>query len=163
MAIKFHCILNWGGPKKGSSQFEIPYFLFHPLGGHLIMEDSWKYRTDDDEMAAMGNIFNEILRTGELTFPIPADKTSAVLALQEANASRGKVTIFIGLLQYDQAGRSKPAHVGLQLVDAGVATLFSRQMKLMDQVTGTVTDKLYYVVSFKGAPAKNLKTMTAPV
>jgi hypothetical protein len=163
MAIKFHCSLKWGGPTKESSQFEIPYFLFRPLRGHLIMEDSWKYRTDDDEIAAMGTVFGEVSRTGEITFPIPADKTSAVLALQEANASGGKVTILIGLLEYDQAGRSKPIHVGVQLVNAGVTSLFARQMKLTDQVTGTVTNKSYYVVSFKGAPAKNLKTMTAPI
>jgi hypothetical protein len=163
VAIKFHCSLEWGGDgsQKGSSQFQIPYFLFHPLRGQLVMVDSWKYRTDDDEIAAMQNVFNAILMTGEITFPIPAEQTRAVAALQQANLSRGKVTILIGLLQYNQ-GRSQPLHVATKLVNAGVSSLFQRQMQLIDEVTGTVTNKLYYVTSFKGTPVKNLKTLVAP-
>ena len=163
MAILFHCMLHWGGEAKGYAQFDLPYFLFHPHGGHLISVDSGSYRTDQEEIDQMGRIFDQIVTSGEMTFPIPSKQIQAVFGLQNASQSRSTVEFAVGLIQYDEkSGRSTPLQVAFRLKDAKVKQIFPRKMKFVDPVTQTDSEELYYVASFKSPPAKNLRTMEAP-
>lgn len=107
--IKFHFMLDWvADGKRGSAQFDAPYFMFQPKRGGWTSEEWTQYRTDDEAIAQIGRDFDQITRTGTIVFPVPARETEAVWALQNAREGGRTVNLAMGLLQYDDSGRTKP-------------------------------------------------------
>lgn len=159
MSITYHCILSWDGKDKGSEQFDIPYFDFRPVHGHLVVEDRFKYRSDDEQVSKTSAVFTQILRTGEITFPVPADNTNAVHRLRMSLQAGSNVTVLIGLLQVDQSGATKPLQTGMRLTNAKVLSMQARTENLVND-----DRQLFYLTSFKSPPPKPgaSRSYTAP-
>jgi hypothetical protein len=159
MSIVYHCILSWEGQANGSKQFDLPYFYFRPLKGHLVIEDRFKYRSDDEQISKAGFAFSQISVRGEISFPVPAENTDAVFALKDSLQNGKGVTFVIGLLQTDESGASKPLHVGLRLVNARVVGMYARKEHLVGD-----SHQLFYLTSFKAPPPKpgSMRSFTAP-